>query len=158
MDKKEKAIRESPFAMRIVQRKDGKAAVVYRRRMTEEGADRFQRVGVIAPLAFTAATALLRDAVTHSRTQLNGNRNGIKTADQVLTMGGFHPLDTDWGARVACFSVVAAGLRNAERLIRAANHLHHSDPTEAAWWMGLLSRPDRVRAVRALRILTEAVA
>jgi hypothetical protein len=157
MDKKEKAIREAPFAMRIVQRKNGKAAVIYRRRMNEEGADRFQRVGTVGPLAFMAATALLREAVTHSRAAQNGNGNGNKAADQILITGGYLPLDPDWGARVACYTVIAAGLRDAERLIKAANHLQHADPTEAAWWMGLLSRPERIRAVRALRILTEAV-
>ena len=157
MDKKEKAVRKASFALRIVQRKNGKSAVLYRRRMNEEGADRFQRVGAIGPLAFTAAQALLRDAVTHSDMPISTNGNSKKTMDQVLVTGGFLPLDEDWGARVACYTLIAAGLRDGDRLIRAVDHLHYADSTEAAWWMGLLSRTDNVRAIRALRILTEAV-
>ena len=32
-----------------------------------------------------------------------------------------------------------------------------ADGTEAAWWLGLMSGSKRIRAVRALRILVEAV-
>ena len=58
-----------------------------------------------------------------------------------LETGSFHPLDADWGAR----------------LMLAANQVHHADPDQMAWWLGLLSREDNVRPLRALRILTEAV-
>jgi hypothetical protein len=71
--------------------------------------------------------------------------------------GPFHPLESDWGPRVPCYALVAAGLRNAERLGRAAGHLQHADGAEAAWWLGIMARPNGKRAVRALRILTEAV-
>jgi hypothetical protein len=58
---------------------------------------------------------------------------------------------------VACYALVAAGLRNPDRLHRAAGNLVHADGTEAAWWLGLMARPSGKRAVRALRILVEAV-
>ena len=72
-------------------------------------------------------------------------------------MGPWLPLDDDWGSRVACYAAVSEGLRNAERLARAATHLKTSDPTETAWWLGLMSEHGSGRAVRALRILVEAV-
>jgi hypothetical protein len=68
-----------------------------------------------------------------------------------------HPLDPDWGARVACYARVAAGLRNGDRLHRAAAHLQHADGTEAAWWFGLMGGNQGKRAIRGLRILIEAV-
>ena len=52
---------------------------------------------------------------------------------------------------------MAAGLRNAERLVRAAGHLSHADGAEAAWWFGLMARPNGKHALRAPRILVEAV-
>jgi len=39
----------------------------------------------------------------------------------------------------------------------AADALRRADATEAAWWLGLMSGARRARAVRALRILLEAV-
>ena len=164
MDDRERLVRAAPFSLRVVQRKEGRAAIVYRRRADTEGRDRLQRVAAISPLAFTAAVPLLRDAVAGSQI---APPDAHPTDDQApqrqrsnsnhLTTGPFHPLDADWGARVACYSLLAAGLRDGERLIRTANHLRHADPAEAAWWLGLLSRDDNVRALRALRILTEAV-
>lgn len=65
--RREKLIRAAPFALRVVQRKGGKAAIVYRRRADAQGRDRLQRVAAISPLAFTAATPLLRDAVSQSQ-------------------------------------------------------------------------------------------
>ncbi len=166
-------IRQAPFALRIVQRKTGKAAIVYRRKADKKGVDRLQRVAAISPLAFTAATPLLREAAsrfdfdtpsaTQSKdfdksktlgTELNPAEN---QKNLTLTVGPFHPLDADYGARVSCFALIATGLRDGERLTRAANHLRHADPNEAAWWFGLLTRDDNARALRALRILTEAV-
>jgi hypothetical protein len=50
--------------------------------------------------------------------------------------------------------------KHQERLHRAAANLQHADGTEAAWWYGLMAaRRTRngKRAVRALRILVEAV-
>ena len=61
-----------------------------------------------------------------------------------LTSGPYLPLDEDWGARVGCYALVASGLRNVERLHKAATNIQHADGTEAAagepyarfasWW------------------------
>lgn len=133
-------IREAPFALRVVQRNEGKAAIVYRRAADAKGRDRLQRVGAISPLAYTAAGGLLRDAV-----------------GEELSTGPFHVLPLDQGVRVVCYALVASRLRNGERLRTAALHLRHADADEAAWWLGLMQRDDEQRALRALRILTEAV-
>lgn len=138
MNKKGKTLRLAPFALRIVQRKDRRAAIIYRRRSDEQGRDRFQRLAALSPLAYSAAIALLRDAVSNSKSVENGNGRMLP-AEKVLSTGAFHPISSDWGARVACYSIIAAGLRDAERLLRSAEKLHHSDPTEAAWWLGLLT-------------------
>ena len=58
---------------------------------------------------------------------------------------------------MACYALVAAGLRNAERLHRAAANLQHADSTDAARWYGLMGSRNPRRAIRALRILVEAV-
>jgi len=137
-------LRQAPFALRVVQRKDGKAAIVYRRAADAKGRDRLQRVAAISPLAYTAALGLLREAAGR-----------VGKGD--LEAGPFYPLAADWGARAACYALVSGGLRNGERLRRAAGHLRHADPDEAAWWLGMAQRDDNQRALRALRILTEAV-
>jgi hypothetical protein len=139
-------IREANFALRVVRRRAGDAAILYRRRLTAKGEERLDRIAAISPLAYAAGAPLLRSAVR--ATSGPGAR---------LTTGPFHPLDADWGARVACYALVASGLRYAERLSRAASYLQHADGTEAAWWFGLMARPNGKRAVRALRILVEAV-
>ncbi|GAI28825.1 unnamed protein product, partial [marine sediment metagenome] len=61
-----KLIRLAPFALRVVQRKDGKAAIVSQRKADEKGRDRLQRLAAISPLAFTASIPLLRDAASKS--------------------------------------------------------------------------------------------
>lgn len=139
-------IRQATFALRVVRRRAGDAAILYRRRLTPSGRERLDRIAPIGPVAFSAGGALLRAAV-----RSNG---GTSTK---LATGPFHPLDADWGARVACYALVAKGLRNAERLHHAAVALQHADETEAAWWLGLMARPNGKRAIRALRILAEAV-
>lgn len=139
-------IREANFALRVVRRRAGDAAILYRRTLTDKHNERLTRIAAISPLAFSAATGLLRDAVR--------SETGRPTR---LTTGPFHPLDPDWGARVACYTLISVGLRNASRLHKAAEHLRHSDGTEAAWWFGVMNRPGGKRAVRALRILVEAV-
>jgi hypothetical protein len=58
---------------------------------------------------------------------------------------------------VACYAVISSGLRDPERLHHAAAHLRQADGAEAAWWFGLMGRPDGRRARRALRILLHAV-
>jgi hypothetical protein len=139
-------IREAPFGLRVVRRRSGDAAIVYRRRLTKRGEERLDRIGSISPLAFSAGASLLRAGVRR-----------ISGASAVLTYGPYHPLDADWGARIACYSLVAAGLRNPERLHEASINLQHADGTEASWWLGLMQRSNGSRAVRALRILIEAV-
>ena len=135
-------IRQAPFALRVVQRKEGTAAIVYR----------LQRVGGLSALAYTAALPLLRDAVAKAQ---NGDKSNGRA--RTLTAGKFHPLNQEWGARVALYCLAAAGLRDAERLVLAAGNLRNAHPDEAAWWLGQLTRDDHVRALRALRILIEAV-
>jgi len=161
-----KVLSNAPFALRITQRKEGKAAIVYQRRPDGKGRDRFQRIGAISPLAFTASVSLLRAAVTRSSFKSSGgDRNSTardsfkekESTKEVLMTGPFHPLDADWGARVACFAILSSGLRDAERLFRSSGHLRHADANEAAWWLGMLTRDEGVRPLRALRILTEAV-
>lgn len=139
-------VREASFALRVVRRRTGDAAILYRRRLTSRGAERLDRVGAVSPLGFAAGAPLLRAAV-----------RAIGGPGAKLTSGPFLPLDADWGAKVACYSLISSGLRNADRLNRAAQNFHGADGTEAAWWLGLMSRRDGKRAVRALRILAEAV-
>lgn len=139
-------VRDASFALRVVRRRGGDAGILYRRRLDVNGRERLTKIAPISPLAFSAGAALLRAAA-----------RGTAGPSTKLTSGPFHPLDSDWGARVACYALVATGLRNADRLHRAAATLQHADGTEAAWWLGLMARPNGRRAVRALRILTEAV-
>jgi hypothetical protein len=139
-------IREAAFALQIVRRHAGDAAILYRRMLTARHEERFTRIVAISPLAYSAGIQLLRAAV----------RTTAGPAAK-LTSGPFLPLDDDWGARVGCYALVAAGLRNADRLHKAATNLQHADGTEAAWWLGAMGNGSRRRAVRALRILVEAV-
>lgn len=139
-------IRNASFALRVVRRRQGDAGILYRRTLTPRRVERLTRIGALSPLAFSAALPLLRAAVRAS-----GGRVGAR-----LATGPYHPLDADWGARVGCFALLSRGLRNAGRLARSAGHLRDADATEAAWWFGAMTRRDGGRAVRALRILTEA--
>lgn len=139
-------VRQATFALRIVRRRSGDAAILYRRSLNQRQQERLTKIAPIGPLAFSAGAGLLRAAVR----AMNGNT-------QRLQPGPYYPLDPDWGARVACYALVATGLRHAERLHKAAENLRHADPTEAAWWLGLMLRPGGQRARRALRILVEAV-
>jgi hypothetical protein len=139
-------VRQASFALRVVRRRGGDAAIVYRRVLNGRMQERLTRIAPISPLAFSAGPALLRAAVRATAGP------GTK-----LTAGPFHPLDPDWGACVACYALVASGLRNANRMHRAAENLHHADGAEAAWWFGLMTGSNRRRAIRALRILVEAV-
>lgn len=139
-------VRQAPFALRVVRRRAGDAGILYRRRLTQAGQERLDRVAAVSPLAYSAAAALLRTAV-----------RAAAGPEARLTTGPFHPLDPDWGARVACYALVAAGLRDASRLHRAAEHFRRADGAEAAWWFGLLANGRGGRPLRALRILVEAV-
>jgi hypothetical protein len=138
------SVRAASFAVRIVKRKTGTAAIIYRRSLKADGTERLTRVAALGPLAYSAGASLLRSA-------LRG------TGAAKFVPGPFYPLDEDPGARVACYSLVARGLRNASALHSAADNLKRADGTEAAWWLGLMSGSNRTRAVRALRILVEAV-
>jgi hypothetical protein len=139
-------VREASFALRVVRRRAGDAAILYRRSLNRRQQERLTKVAPISPLTYTAGGILLRTAVRKT------GGPGVK-----LSEGPYHPLDADWGARVACYALVAAGLRNADRLYKAAVHLQHADGAEAAWWFGLMTGAQGKRAVRALRILVEAV-
>jgi hypothetical protein len=144
-------VREAPYALRIVRRKEGQTAIVYRRRLSGGGdgepSERLERVTALSPLAFTAGSRLLREGVRAAEGP------GAK-----LSTGPFHALDADWGVRIACYAMVASGLKNAGGLGRAAENLRAADANEAAWWFGLMDNGKGQRAVRALRILLEAVA
>jgi hypothetical protein len=48
-------------------------------------------------------------------------------------------------------------MRNPDRHQRAAPLIKYSDATETAWWLGLMTNGRSGRAIRALRILVEAV-
>jgi hypothetical protein len=139
-------VREASFALRVVRRRIGDAAILYRRRLTTKGEERLDRIAAIGPLAFSSGTPLLRAAV-----------RSVAGPSTRLTTGPFHPLDTDWGARVGCYALLSAGLRNADRLHRASTNVQAADGAEAAWWFGLMTRRDGRRAIRAFRILSEAV-
>jgi len=138
-------VRQASFALRVVRRRTGDAAILYRRSLNENQDERLSRIAPISSLAFASGHALIRQAVRETL----GRPVKLET-------GPFHPLDADWGARVACFAKVAFGLRNPDRLHKAAENIRASDATEAAWWFGLMNRPQGKRAVRAMRILTEA--
>ena len=137
--------RAAPFALRVVQRRGGLAAIVYRRRVNDRMEERFDRVAALSPLAFTAAAGMLRAAARAAgRTRLEP--------------GPFLPVDADWGARIAGFAIVARGLRNPRRLSRSAEHFRGADATVAADWFGRMQDGRATRWVRGLRIITEAVA
>jgi hypothetical protein len=142
----ERNVRAAPFALRVVQRAEGLAAIVYRRRVNDRMEERFDRVAAISPLALTASSGLLRAAV----------KAGGGPAR--LQPGPFQPLDEDWGVRVAGFALVARGLRDARRLSKSAEHFRTADATEAASWFGRMQDGRGMRWVRALRIITEAAA
>lgn len=160
-----KPIRYAPFAIRVVNRSTGRAAIIYRRKPDSRGRDRLQKLVSLSTLAFTAGASLLRDAVSKSVIQMPASRRRRSREQKneeprrvtALSPGELYPLDADWGARVACFGLLASGLRNAENLMKSAGHFRNADPLEAAWWLGMLTRDDNLRALRALRILTEAV-
>ena len=142
----ERQTRAAPFALRIVQRAEGLAAIVYRRRVNDRMEERFDRVAALSPLGITAGGGLLRAAVRAA---------GGPTR---LQPGPFLPLDADWGARVAGFALVARGLRDPRRLSRSSEHFRAADAAEAAAWFGRMQDGRSARWVRALRIITEAVA
>jgi hypothetical protein len=139
-------VRQAMFALRVVRRRTGDAAIVYRRTLDARRNERLTKIAAISPLAFTSGAALLRAAVRAT--------SGPNTK---LATGPFHPLDADWGARVCCYGLVTSHLRNSERMHKAAANLQDADGSEAAWWLGLMQSRGGRRAIRALRILIGAV-
>jgi len=144
--------RSAPFAFRVTDRSNGRTATIYRRKPDAKGRDRLQRIAALSPLAFTAGTSLLKDAVAKS--VIAGRSAGLEGA---LKPGQYYPMDSDWGSRVACLAMICAGLRDGERMLKAASRMREADGNESAWWLGMLQNGQSVRALRALRILTEAV-
>lgn len=139
-------IRQANFALRVVRRNTGDAAIVYRRILNNKHNERLTRIGAISSLAFTAGKTLLLDAI-----------RAIEGKTARLSLGKYHPLDEDWGSRVACYTLISSGLRDGDRLYKAAENLRQADGAEAAWWLGLLQGPNSNRPVKALRIMVEAV-
>jgi hypothetical protein len=139
-------IRDASFAIRIVRRVTGDAAILYRRSLDEKRQERLTRITSMSPLALAAGAGLIRSATREA----NAGRRKLEP-------GPFYALDPDWGARVACYALVASGLRNPDRLHKASANLQQSDATESAWWYGLMRNGRAVRSRRALRILVEAV-
>ena len=182
---RDQLLRAAPFALRVVQRRGGRAAILYRRQADPAGRDRLQRVAALSPLAYSAGQSLLQEGLRDSAASLQpsasptpaqattSNPSGLSpsgrslkpqtpnpqpaTRSSALAPGLFLPLDATWGARLACFALLAAGLRDGVRLLRAAERVRQSDPAQAAWWLGLLLRDESGRTLRAFRILTEAV-
>jgi hypothetical protein len=146
-----------PFTLRIMRRRAGDAAILYRRAAGAGRDARLQRVAALSPLAFSAGAPLLRAAVHTCAAAYPSRRRGGNAGGALEPGGPARLLDADWGARVACYALVAAGLRDADGLQRAAAGLQHADGAEAAWWLGMLTRHNGARAARALRILVEAV-
>jgi hypothetical protein len=152
---------DTPFAVRIVLRQGSMAAEVYRRVGSDE--DELQRIAALSPLAFTAAVPMLRaalrgdDPTGHAANGNGHGKAGRFEREILLAPDETYYLQADWGVRIACFALVAAGLRDGNRLLRAADHLRYADPNETAWWLGLLTRQSSTRPLRALRILVEAV-
>ena len=138
-------VRDASFALRVVRRREGDAGIVYRRQLTDSG-QHFVKIASISPLAFSAGAALLRAGV---RAASDGTAK--------LQAGPWLSLDDDWGPRVACYGLVSEGLRNPERLQYASAHLKTADAAETAWWLGAITNGRAGRAIRALRILVEAV-
>ena len=66
-------VRQASFALRVVRRRAGDAAILYRRSLTVNRQEKLSKIGAISPLAFTAGTALLRAVV--SRTTGPGSSN-----------------------------------------------------------------------------------
>lgn len=131
------------FTIRLMRRREGMVGHIYQRQLDTQGRFRLQRIGALNPLALRAASSMLRQALPHTK--------------QDLKTGKHYPLSEVWGARLACYALLSAGLRSVERLERAAWHMERADPIEAAYWLGRLQHAPDSRPLRALRILVEAV-
>jgi hypothetical protein len=140
-------LKDAPFSFRVTFRKGGEAAVIYRRMLDKKSKETLQRIVAVSPQSFAAGKGLFRAAVK----DLSGN------VKEIGSDGHHHPLDADWGARIACFGFVAVGLADPEKIYRAASNLQHTDGAEAAWWLGKIWHSQTSRPVRALRILVGAV-
>jgi hypothetical protein len=139
-------LKQAPFALRLTRRKTGTAAIIYRRLTTDTGEQKLDRLAELDVEAYARGYPLLRNAVVAAR------------PGTLLEAGPYYPLDNDWGVRVGCYGKACEGIETPHRLDRTADLLLKSDPTEAAWWLGLMTRHNGhgKRAVRAFRILAEA--
>jgi len=178
-------LKDAPYALRLTRRDGAEVVHVYRRQPDANHRDRLQRLVTLGPLARQAGEALLRRAVDDGQIvptpALQGRRKGWGSPDGTspadpsptvrgrgkgagpakawpLPVGPFRAVSAEWGARVALFALVARGLRDASRLPLAARHVAEMSGTDAAWWVGLATGPRADRGLRALRILTDAVA
>lgn len=134
------------YILKIRRSKGEIVGTLYRRHLDNQDEEKITRLAGISPRALLSGYPLLRVAVQDSQKQ-----------ELLLEAGKCYELETDWGVRVACYALVASGLRDDDRLRQAAANLQYCDGAEAAWWLGLMTRPNGLRAVRALRILVEAV-
>lgn len=178
-------LKEAPYALRVTRRDGAEVVHVYRREPDANHRDRLQRLVTLGPLARQAGEALLRRAVddgprlpapaVQGRGNGRGSHDGTLPPDPSptvrgrgkgagrasawpLPVGPFRAVSAEWGARAALFGLVARGLRDATRLPLAARHVAEMSGTDAAWWVGLATGPRADRGLRALRILTDAVA
>ncbi|HXK94769.1 MAG TPA: hypothetical protein PKV38_13930, partial [bacterium] len=97
-------VREASFALRVVRRREGDAAIIYRRVLNKNQEERLTKIAPISAQAFSSGAGLLRSAV-----------RAIAGPKAKLEAGPYHPLDADWGARAACYALAVKGLRVASR-------------------------------------------
>ena len=145
-----KADIKTAFAVKVFKRKEGLGAIVYRWQASDQGEDHLTPVASLTPIAYQAALSLLREAVRESADE--GDKATVS-----LTPGQYLQVDSTWGPRLATAALVCTGLRDIERMAVACGHLRHMNGGIAAWWLGRLLWRDNGRALRALRILVEAV-
>jgi hypothetical protein len=156
-------LKEAPYALRVTRRDGAEVVHVYRREPDANHRDRLQRLVTLGPLARQAGEALLRRAVDGAPdpTLPAGRRRARRAAGPApwpMPVGPFRAVSAEWGARVALYALVTRGIRDATRLPLAARHVVEMSGTDATWWVGLTTGARAERGIRALRILTDAVA
>lgn len=138
----------APYAIQFRRSRDGQCVTVYRYGLDgRHDREDYVPVAMLSPLAVAAGEPVLRAALRAS-----GH------SDVSPRVGVLLPLAGDAGPRVACYALLVRGLgaRNVEGMRRAADQFATADPVDAAWWLGMMTRPrGGDRAVRALRILAE---
>ncbi len=147
----------APFQIRINIGTGGLIATLYRRETDpKDGEVKPMRVCTINALAYTAGKPLVRDAITAGKALWIVRRKWAAVAESPR-VGQAYSICSDWGPRIGCFGLVAAGLKDGDRLSYATSYFSRMDSAEAAWWFGMLLVDRSDRAVRALRILSGAV-